>query len=357
MDHKVALTKLEAAFNNAEDFSCEKLSEKNQNDIEQIVNGHHLTFRYMLFTALLAKVTDSKIHMRSLQAQSSLDGAYDARSLCHKVFVPFEQTKLKGKLGGSNEPYLNKPARFPEISTENAVRKGKDKDMLVSLHDLLNRLEECEEDDHSEALTFALKIAGERSAGLVHDIQLPEVSYTSINAWKILNQFLDKSCGGESAAAVVGAILRFAYAKPCLVTTHPVNQCGASSKEVGDIDVTKGKALVISLEVKDKLFSLNDVNHALRKVKESGNDCLTFMIGRHAFPLPDNFHADDLVEEQGAEGMDLSFAVVDAFAKHWLKIMPAPARREMFSVIAQVLDEMRATDATKKHFVNSLTLN
>ena len=38
------------------------------------------------------------------------------------VIVPFDTEVLNKALGGSNEPFLNKPARFPELSTSNAVR-------------------------------------------------------------------------------------------------------------------------------------------------------------------------------------------------------------------------------------------
>lgn len=42
-----------------------------------------------------------------------------------------------GALGASNEPYLNKPARFPALSKENAVRAGQDKQKLDLLVDVL----------------------------------------------------------------------------------------------------------------------------------------------------------------------------------------------------------------------------
>ena len=37
---------------------------------------------------------------------------------------------LGNRLGGSNEPFLNKPARFTELSETNAVRGGKNKNTL-----------------------------------------------------------------------------------------------------------------------------------------------------------------------------------------------------------------------------------
>ena len=115
MDFDNATKLLQEAYDSHSDFIIEKLSKDCQDAIESIILGDHLTFRYVLLTALLAKNVDSKIHMRSLQAKAKFKHPYDARSLCHKVIVPFEKATLEGRLGDSNEPFLNKPARFPLV--------------------------------------------------------------------------------------------------------------------------------------------------------------------------------------------------------------------------------------------------
>jgi hypothetical protein len=139
VDHHAALEVLREAVANARAKQYSFSSERSR-AIEEIVTGSHLTYRYILFTALLAKATDSRINPLALQAGSSLDGAYDARSLCHSVIVPNEKQLLKNGLGGSNEPFLNKPARFAEIDVNNAVRQGSDKRTLQSLHGTLTAI-------------------------------------------------------------------------------------------------------------------------------------------------------------------------------------------------------------------------
>lgn len=86
-----------------------------------------------MVTALLAKSTNKDVDILSLQAKDNSVGAYDARSLCHKVIVPFERSTYPNSLGGSNEPFLNKPARFQRLSKTNAVRSGNDSETLESL--------------------------------------------------------------------------------------------------------------------------------------------------------------------------------------------------------------------------------
>ncbi len=101
--------------------------------IDFVIDNKHLTYKYVLFTAILSKAADQNINGLCLQAGSSLPGAYDARSICHQIIVPFEMVTLEKALGGSNEPFLNKPARYTELSRSNAVRRGNDEAVRNSL--------------------------------------------------------------------------------------------------------------------------------------------------------------------------------------------------------------------------------
>ena len=109
-------------------------------EIKSVLNGTHKTYKYVLVNGLLAKAVNKEIDALSLQAGDESDGAYDARSLCHKVLVPFEREFMPYRLGGSNEPFLNKPARFPRLTTDNAVRKGNDMRTLQSLISILSKV-------------------------------------------------------------------------------------------------------------------------------------------------------------------------------------------------------------------------
>ena len=69
-------------------------------EIRTIIQGKHLTFRYILVTALLGKATNPSINALALQAGADAEGAYDARSLCHGVVVRLERQLLSSSLGG-----------------------------------------------------------------------------------------------------------------------------------------------------------------------------------------------------------------------------------------------------------------
>lgn len=132
--------------------------------IATLIQGKHLTFRYILITALLAKATNPRINALALQAGADVEGAYDARSLCHTVVVPLERQLLNRALGGSNEPFLNKPARFPTISPSNAVRAGTDRQLLLKLYEVLSEIVTSEQ--AFNALCLATRYALEKQTAL-----------------------------------------------------------------------------------------------------------------------------------------------------------------------------------------------
>lgn len=248
--------------------------------IDDIIDNTHLTFKYILFTAILAKATDDSINPLCLQAKSLLNGAYDARSLCHKIIVPFECTILNKAMGGSNEPFLNKPARFPEISLANSVRRGNDKDLLEKLYYNLPKINNSK--CAFELLIYLLKkliIIGNERKNICFNVST-SVNNEKIKLLKFFEKLLSKSCEGETLTLVVAALYKCIYYNNVYrIETHPVNECGASSKEVSDLDIYKDEVLFLSNEIKDKEYTTNDIKHAVEKVRKNNGVSLLFIEG------------------------------------------------------------------------------
>ena len=61
-------------------------------NIRSSVNSNTRTYRYVLPTQLLAKVSDHTVDCRSLQAGADRTGSFDARTIAHRVIVPFDQS-------------------------------------------------------------------------------------------------------------------------------------------------------------------------------------------------------------------------------------------------------------------------
>lgn len=256
--------------------------------IADVLRGTHKTYRYVLFTALLAKATNVEVDALSLQAGDNSDGAYDARSLCHGVVVPFERAYLPHSLGDSNEPYLNKPARFPRISTTNAVRAGKDFATLRMLIAILSKITTQEQAFHylSSAVSVLQQINQEYEAQFSTEALNFRSNAGTQEILELIDRLTENASEGETCPLVVSTLESMCFPRYTIVP-HNVNECGASSKEVGDIDVyAKGEdgeiVLISAIEVKDKDFTAEDVQHAISKFQMAQLERTLFIYGKKA---------------------------------------------------------------------------
>ena len=267
----------------ANDNHCRK-SDPIGNNITTILLGGHKTYKYILVTALLAKATDESIDILSLQAKDESEGAYDARSLCHKVIVPFEREYYPNSIGGSNEPFLNKPARFTRLTTDNAVRAGKDYDTLVLLINTLSLI-------HSRETAFlylcsAINVMSELENTYRNQFSIDDISFNGDGRCQAILDYIykltDKILEGEICPLIVSTIEQLYLGDSFIVKPHKVNESGASSKEVGDIDIfdSNGK-LIESFEIKDKDFTKEDVGHAISKFIEAELSRSMFIYGKN----------------------------------------------------------------------------
>lgn len=254
--------------------------------LRKVILGSHKTYKYVLLTNLLAKAVNPNANALCLQAGAPISGAFDSRSLCHKVLVPFEREHLANALGASNEPYLNKPARFTHLAPENAVRDGNDREILntlISIADKVNKggallARKC----LSCCFTLLEKvIAGNELLSTVNTIITPDL----IDIYAYVARYIKESYEGETCAAVVGAVEKQFYS--CLkgeyrVEVHKVNECGTSSREIGDIDVYEKDKCFYSVEVKDKAFTIYDIEHAFNKMIAAQVNRGSFVYGPRA---------------------------------------------------------------------------
>jgi hypothetical protein len=320
-------------------------------ELKALLLGSHLTYRYMLITAVLGKAADSRIHPRAVQAGSSLKGAYDARSLCHGILVPFERKHLNNALGGSNEPYLNKPARCTSLELTNPVRAGKDKAALTILVRILEELNKQTSELAFVALCdciFYTKMRGLTMTALLPDSENKETGLQKII--QFVGHFSVKSIEGETCAVLTGAILTCLQpllGKTFEVRVHPTNQAGSSSKEISDVDAYLLKQLKYTIEVKDKTFSLEDLGHAVKKVAQAGHNSLIFVMGPRGF-LKDGA-IEDAEERFSSDTMSVACISIGSFARSILSLVPDTTPLEFYRALTHHCKSARVKDETIKH--------
>ena len=315
--------------------------------VRNVLCGPHKTFRYMLFTGLLAAVSDKSLHPRCLQVNAGIPGAYDARSLCQKVVVPFEKKMLNGRLGASNEPFANKSARFAMIEKTNNVRKGADREALFMLYDVLEFVRIANEETRVKVFKYALSVISKLPPSKSSVTVLPPICGTDIAADAFFS-FFESHTKGVSAVATLAAAYRLLYTKPMKMRVHPATESGASSKEVGDIDVELPDGLKIAIEVKDKPYKDVDVNHACEKALGASVGKVIFAVGASAEKV--RVHEGALIDFWAEKGVELSFLKISGLLGVATAIGSAEDRHRMATDIGSALDEMNAPMEVKELF-------
>lgn len=323
-------------------------------DIKTVILGTHKTYRYILVNGILAKATNTECNPIVLQAGSELHGAFDARSLCHNVVVPVERELLGDRLGASNEPFLNKPARFPELATTNAVRRGNDTLMLNSAINVLNNL------DSSEDARIALKdciyfIFQRESRDLADYLSIEAGSFKQSSLINFSRQLVSKSIEGETCALLAGSIFNLIgkiSSRQLDIKVHKVNQAGSSSNEVSDVDVYENKKLIYTAEVKDKNFTKQDVEHAVSKAVLAGHSSLIFLKGPRGILSNDSEESITVLWQE--KSVDLFFLDIVEYFTSILSLAENIDVTEFTSWLNQHADAAKVKDDTFKHLTECL---
>ncbi len=320
--------------------------------IGEVILGTHLTFRYILTTGLIAKATNNSCNPIALQARSSLQGAYDARSICHGVLVPVERELLGGRLGESNEPFLNKPARYPELSSSNAVRRGNDARLLETTINVLSSLTSSE---HAyQCLKDCVYYIFQRKSRNLSDYLNPSDSacLKQTSLIRFADELISRSFEGETCALVVGAtynLMAVGQSREFDVKVHKVNQAGSSSREVSDVDVYENGILIHTIEVKDKVFTPEDVQHAVNKAVLAGCKSLVFAVGPRGNLRGSSWA--ELTQCWGQQGVNLYFVNV---LEHFVSTLSSVSNidiRWVLDVVNYHADQSKIKDDTFEHLV------
>lgn len=354
IDHQAARKILTSAILIAKKDDYTPKHEKTK-EISDVILGQHLTYRYVLFTNLLAKSTNNAANGLAMQAGADIPGAFDSRSLCHKVVVDFDrdENQLSGKLGRSNEPYLNKPARYPALTKENAVRRGYDKSILWKCIDILGALKSQE--DARAALEDAIYYTVQRKTSETNEITNTKLDSTELH--KKVSEFaymvISKSNEGESCAVITSLafyIIGKGIGKNFEIKVHPVNQAGTSSNEILDIDIYLNKKIEYTIEVKDKIFSENDVDHAASKAKSGGINRLFFICGPKSNRA---LERNKIINKIAGKGISVSFLDIEQLIAMALGFAPNDLSiNEVWNFINSSMTSARVKDLTRLHIVN-----
>jgi hypothetical protein len=313
--------------------------------LSEVLNASQLTYKYILVTNALAKAVNSNIHYRAMQAKSDLDGAYNARSLGHKVVVEWEKENGE-RLGGSNEPFLNKPARDPEFSMENAARSESAQERLYNLLERLQKKTETGEIDPIEVLRQTLNEISKLEPQTVEFESPSEVPFREL-AGKV-EEYLEETGGGERLSAVCAGVMRAYYfsggGDGWTVDAEHANTPDEFSESAGDVEVFRDGELVQAIEVKDKPTERSDIQHAVTKARKNE-------LGEYLYLVGSGFRSEE--EKEGAlqEIEEAPIEVVLLYPEDIVSVLGfvGDSGRVLFvEAVGEFLNDMRASDMNKE---------
>jgi hypothetical protein len=315
--------------------------------IREVLNASQLTYKYILFTGILSKATNPNIHYRCMQAKSSLPGAYDARSVGHGVVVPWEKAHGE-RLGGSNEPFLNKPARDPEFDTSNAARYVDKQERLANL---LDRLEERVNSGDLDPVNVLRQFLYEYSC-----LESRTLEYTAVSDVPAtvlishVHDYIKHSGGGERLSAVTAGVMQAYYAHahedgPWVVDAEHANAPDNQSNAAGDVEILHNNDLHRAIEVKDKPTEPSDIQHAIKKARENSLPEYFYVVGA-------GYRGDSRKEAFSiAQNAPVEIGVLEpADLLSMLRFVGEDGRKEFLESTTNCLNQMRATQSNKDAF-------
>ncbi len=238
--------------------------------LSKILRSKSVAHRFSLITQLAGGVLDSTRNLLALQTGSGIKGAWDPRSFCGKIIVPWLRNH-KAPLGNSADPYVSNPLRRPTVSPRPEGVKPSSFPLWATLHEILNEAatdKKLAEKFLSQSICILMRMIDEQDLPL----KVPgRVAPASIQF--VVEQFLSEGSGGDRAVAVSAAIFSELLSKflgISKVEREVVNAADASTQSVGDISCYDSDgSLVLAIEVKERSLSFEDVRSALEKISQS----------------------------------------------------------------------------------------
>jgi len=317
--------------------------------IDFILHGRNcLTYRYIMFTALVAKAVNEDVDVLSLQAKDDSPGAYDARSLAKEVVYRFQKTMLGDVLKGNSDPLVNKPGRFERLRVSNPATGGDPKTALRMLCDNLPELKSCEDARSCVDYLMSSLIAEHVAMESKRDISNEAIGMTDLpGTRRFLSDLLDQGFGGSALVIVATALCRIMFNdRGFSVIAHPVNQSGSSKRQFSDLDVSAEGYPFLGIELKDKPFTSSDVEHSAELVLKSGARNMLFVAGRHSsFESLPRLYLEEVRTAYANRGMHIGVVSIDALMDIVFASSVGIDVRDVFDAICETAESIGAVEA------------
>jgi len=323
-------------------------------DIRLSINSKIKTYRYVLPTQLVAKLADSALDCRCVQASRGGQGAFDARTVAHGVIVPFDQNN-ESVLGGSSEPYVNNPLRIPEVSAEYRNAQ-KDKNAWDRLCRVLDAVEKANQLRFTRQVFLQVLTEMYRRLAEVR-VTYPTPRRVSLSkTLEAITSYLADFSGGDRLQALTSSLFvvigsRFGlYAQ---VRRAKITTADAASGMLADLEcVNKTGEIVFAVEVKDRQLTINQVRAKMKTIRER-KVAEIFFVARETVPS-EKKKMNDLVEHEFTSGHNVYITDLLALSRSALAVLGEQGRRDFLQETAEQLEKYKSEIAHRRAWAEIL---
>jgi hypothetical protein len=320
-------------------LSDEKLAQA----IRRSISCKTKTYRYVLPTQLLIKLADHSLDCRFIQAKKGIPRAFDARTICHQVIVPFDQDNHQ-VLGGSSEPYVSNPLRVPEVSSRHANAQ-RDKRGWRDLCLVLNAAEKKQDPDFTKQVFLQVMIEIYRRLSEVKITYPAPIRISLEKTIELIENFLRELSGGDRAQAVASALFlligkRFGLFQE--VRREAINAADSATGLAADLEcVTEQGEIVLAVEVKDQELTIAQIERKLKTSREKKIAEILFIAQKGVSP-GEQGGLRERVEREFARGQNVYLFELKNLARVVLALMGEKTRPEFLRLVGQHLDQFRS---------------
>lgn len=291
------------------------------------------SYREALIGCALARIVDPECDIR-LPYVNHGPRAFNGRTLDERVVNPFLQDR---RIPCSKGPYLASIRRSVRFVPETATGL-RDKAMYAAFLTLLGRLETADGEgatrilDHVLVRFIALREASEVPVSRVLRLSARQTA-------RLLAEFGRSPSGGLSPVLIAVATLETVVAFNGLGWTlerQGINVADKATGAGGDITLRAGDRVVTAIEVTEReIDEARVVSTFQTKIVPHGLENYLFL---HA-DTPPTEAALAAAERYFAQGHDIGFARVDAWAGTWAATLGQSARLDLIRRLADLLSE------------------
>ncbi len=324
--------------------------------IDRLINSKMLTIRYAVLTQILGKIADESRSLLSIQlGTGESDGAWNARSFCSAVIVPWVADN-HDVLGKSPDPYVNNPLRRPRLDERiNQLRDRPEWDALVAF---LAPLDSADRSELEAAFVRCLESAARRLAAQSYRYQIP-VRVSLPQMTRAFEDFLAEASGGLRPLAVTAAmmaVLGRAFSIFASVSSQGLNEADSVAGSPGDVVCLDDSGqVVLIIEVKDRALTLADVRGSTSKARASTDPLSNLLFAAPDIREDERDAIRKKIEEAWASGLNISQIDIVNLAGAAFALLAEEWRPTLLREIGAELD--RRGDHTHRRAWHNLLAN